>query len=314
VPTTPSRIRVAIEAPDVKGDLAPGDRASLIEALEGSLASDAYELVATPAGARGPLERCETDECRRRRGRELEATHVIETRLSARARDYTIAMQLWSVERGEVIASAEGRCEICGLTEVRQLVISKAGALRLRLSEQDAAPATVRVTSEPLGSMVRLDGRKVGVTPYVGEVDPGHHVVAVSNNGFFPERNQITATRGVREDVHLELDRVPRPRVLEGIGWASLGTGMIALGGGVGLLAIDGHEHGRKCDDPGARDADGDCRYVHRTFAGGLALTIAGATLSTAGITMVMVDRKRRRKLAVTAGVGPRRVSLTMRF
>jgi hypothetical protein len=307
-------VRVAIEAPTFEGDLAPGDRARLLETLRDGLASDSYELVEPPAPARKGDGACNSDDCRRRRWRELDATHVIETRLSARARDYVLGMRLYSIERGELIASTEARCDICGLAEVRELVISKAGALRMRLSALDAAPATVLVTSTPVGSMVRLDGRRVGVTPFVGEVDPGRHVVAVSNNGFFPRTGEITATRGVRERVHFGLDRRPRPRVLESVGWASLGTGLVSLGGGVGLLAIDGHDHDRKCRDPGARDLDGDCRYVHRTFAGGLALTIAGATLSTAGITMVMIDRRRRRAYPVTASIGPRRVTLSVKF
>ena len=54
---------------------------------------------------------------------------------------------------------------------------------------------------------VRVDGRRVGVTPYAGELFPGGHTITVTKDGFLP-LVRIVAGNG---DVRIGDDLKPRP-------------------------------------------------------------------------------------------------------
>lgn len=113
----------------------------------------------------------------------------------------------------------------------------------------------------------------------------------------------------------------PRPRrevatsgVKRVFGGVTLGLGLGALAGGIALLAIDGREIASRCGDA-ERDLDGDCRWIHRTTAGGVAMTVAGVALATAGATLLIFDRRDRdRRYALRATVSPRHASLAIAF
>jgi hypothetical protein len=161
---------------------------------------------------------------------------------------------------------------------------------------------------------VRIDGIDVGVTPYSGEVQPGPHTIEVVRGGYFAETKKVTAARGVRERFHTSLSPVPRHSTRRIVGWSALGVGLASLAGGATMLALDGRENARRCRADGQRDADGDCRYVNKTLGGGIALTVAGATLTATGVTLLLVDRKRHKTYPLRASVSPRRVALSLKF
>jgi hypothetical protein len=133
-------------------------------------------------------------------------------------------------------------------------------------------------------------------------------------DGFFAETKRVTAARGVRERFHTSLSPVPRHSSRRIVGWSAVGIGLASLAGGATMLALDGREHARRCREDGQRDADGDCRYVHKTLGGGIALTVAGATLTATGVTLLLVDRKRHKTYPLRASVSPRRVALSFKF
>lgn len=295
---TPMRVFVAPVVVD--GELPARDRETLTASLRRALVSTSYEL----------LDDCGTPTCRDTAAR----AHRVELRL--RTGEHSFALELIARRPGEpeAFASTSARCDICGLAELKELLSTKADALRRRLEGDQPVPATLAVTSTPRGATVRIDGELVGITPLERAVTPGVHRVEISQSDYFPKRTSITAARGVHERVHTTLDPAPRMNTRRILGATAIGVGAAAVAGGIGLLAIDGREIPRRCD-ASQRDADGDCRWVHRTQAGGIALTIAGAAFAATGLGVLLVHRRGPRgEYALRGTLSPKRVTLTLRF
>ncbi|MBK6918573.1 MAG: PEGA domain-containing protein [Deltaproteobacteria bacterium] len=299
-PTATAPMQVLVAPAVVDGELSARDREALTASLRRALASTSYEL----------LDDCGTPTCREAAAR----AHRVELQL--RTGEHSFALELIARRPGErePFASTSANCDICGFAELQELLSTRADALRRRLEGDGPVPATLAVTSTPRGATVRIDGEVVGVTPLERAVTPGVHQVELSQSGYFIKRTRITAARGVHERVHTTLDPAPRVNTRRILGATAIGVGAAAMAGGIGLLAIDGREIPRRCD-ASQRDADGDCRWVHRTQAGGLALTIAGAALAATGLGVLLVHRRGPRgEYALRATLSPKRVTLTMRF
>ncbi|NBC22289.1 MAG: SUMF1/EgtB/PvdO family nonheme iron enzyme [Gammaproteobacteria bacterium] len=70
--------------------------------------------------------------------------------------------------------------------------------------------AAVDVTSEPAGAEVRIDGRRVGITPFSSESLPsGLHRIEVSHSHFAIWERQLQLDGGGRTTVHAVLERGP---------------------------------------------------------------------------------------------------------
>lgn len=95
-------------------------------------------------------------------------------------------------------------------------------------------------------------------------------------------------------------------------GIALLALGSASVVGGAVLLGIDGTDVRRRCDTQNL-DAQGDCRFVHETQAGGIAMVTGGILAAAGGITLISIDRKRRRA-DVRLRLGYNRVVLSGRF
>lgn len=103
-----------------------------------------------------------------------------------------------------------------------------------------------------------------------------------------------------------------RASAMQPAGIALLAAGSASVVGGAVLLGIDGREIRSRCS-PANTDADGDCRYVHDTKAGGIALVTVGIVSAAAGITLVSIDRHRH-KTELRARLGYNRIVLEGRF
>lgn len=87
-------------------------------------------------------------------------------------------------------------------------LVSKAKPLLkdVRLKEM---PATLKLTSTPAGAHVFIDDVSVGVTPFVGPVQVGTHVVAVRLTGYKEASEGVKATMGVVIERSLTLQVLP---------------------------------------------------------------------------------------------------------
>ncbi|MBC8069651.1 MAG: PEGA domain-containing protein [Deltaproteobacteria bacterium] len=302
----PKSMRVLIEPAGIEGELPEPDRIAVLRALRRGIASPGYAVLADPAS-------CTTRACEDALAQQRKGAHRVELHVVAGSRTFEIELRAYRPDQRDPYATAVGRCDICGIAELEQLVLSKADALRQRLASDEPRPATILVTSEPSGAQVLIDGKAVGVTPYEGEVVPGAHQVELARKGYFGEHERVDATRGVRERVHASLDALPRTGRRTIAGGITLGIGLAALAGGITMLALDGREIASRCD-ASQRDLDGDCRWIHRTMAGGIIMTIAGSALATTGATLLIVDRRNSKRYALRTTVGPQRIALTLSF
>jgi hypothetical protein len=64
---------------------------------------------------------------------------------------------------------------------------------------------TLRISSQPVGATVRLNGKAVGTTPLVTELKGGEHVVRIEKTGFRPYIRTFTLSDGDRLEVEATL-------------------------------------------------------------------------------------------------------------
>jgi hypothetical protein len=207
---------------------------------------------------------------------------------------------------GEVV-TAEEVCELCGIAELSETVAALAGRLGQRLA-LTREPATLEVESRPRGATVTIDGTVVGTTPLRTEVEPGSHALEVGKPGYRSDTRRFEAKGGATESFSLTLDGAVYKRWLP---WVTLAGGLVGVGVGAALIAIDDREIERDCNP----DLDGRCQYLHETLAGGAAITAIGAALVVTGVTLAIVwrdeyGRSRSQNARVRAAPG----SLAVRF
>jgi hypothetical protein len=216
-------------------------------------------------------------------------------------RDYTFAIDVASTRTGEVVATVEGECDLCGFEEVGALIEAKAVAAAAALEKLRAAFATVEIGTNPLGATVEVDGVVQGTTPLDLELAPGVHRVRVTKPGFLDQVFEYEAIEGMRKRMTIPLEAEPKPppdpairrsRDMFIAGGVIGVLGLGAVGGGVALLAIDGEPYERDCQ----ADVQGNCRQLYRTANGGIATIAVGAAGTILGITLVALGADARRK------------------
>ena len=278
------------------------------------------------------------------RNRELSdvvKTGVFETN---EGRDYTVKVELVAGADGKRLAETQDGCEICGVVDASGLIDSAAATLRLKLDALSKGPASVKMTSNPQGAIVTVDGEVVGETPIERPVVPGKHLIRVSEEGYISIEREVTFVEGVNEDLNFSLEKLPSRLPGRRFGYVSLGFGLAAIGGAIGFAILDDKPYklGGKCSTSYAGDPDGDfnqipgdnsitgrdeCANLWRTEPFSIPLAIAGGALLTLGIVILVNSRQKTKKdgAAVTArrssprnlprfGIGPGSVSLSGRF
>ena len=205
--------------------------------------------------------------------------------------------------------SLSSDCELCNLDELEDQLGADLVQLCGRLAALDAAPAVLAITSAPAGAGLRIDGERVGSTPWSGELAPGPHEIELQAPGYVDTQRRVELRASVEERAHIELlPRVPSstspaastPRRPTWPGWASLGTGLVLGVAGATLIAMNGSPWRGRCDGDDI-DPDGDCRYVLATRGLGVGLAIAGAAALAGGIGLVVWAQRNSR--AQSAGV-----------
>jgi hypothetical protein len=192
--------------------------------------------------------------------------------------------------------------------------------MRRELESTLAAPPRLSITSSPRGATVKVDGEAVGKTPLEITTVPGTHRVEISRPGFVSERREVELVDGVRRE--LEFPLRPQPKADDPAGderkakvFIGTGAGLLVAGiGGVAaggvLLAIDDEPIESQCTG-GDVDELGRCRWLHDTFAGGVAAVAVGGAGVVAGAVLLGIGIKRRR--ASRVAVFPTGYGLAMR-
>lgn len=332
----------------VRGVRSEQTEAVLRETLGAGLARAQLPVVA--AADAGP---CEDAACRAAAGRERGAAYVAVPTVEVAARDYSFRIELIEVSTGRSQSVAE-TCSICGLEEACTILESLGPRLRLlwetwlgedrarllrdeqarRVREQEQSLAEqprLRVTSDPPGSPVWIDGEEAGTTPLEAVVPAGDHVVEVRRGGFARERRTLALAKGTTSDLAFALRRLGKPpptrrsqsmlvagSVLSGMGL--LGFGMMAIGLGRGAT-IERSGDARR-DELIAEGATGleitdGLATLRRSgqVANGIAAVGAsvGVIFALTGVTLIGVSTtKHARRLALRPSGGRAWIGLTL--
>jgi hypothetical protein len=234
--------------------------------------------------------------------------------LDATGSDYSISVTLVDAA-GKSLATKEAACEICThpdlVERAGELVGEAAAALPSVEEPEEAGPARLSVVSSPSGATVLVDGVKVGVTPWSGEVEPGSRTIRVESKGRQPAERMVEAVVGVERDEAFELERKGMridPETEVTIGWVALGVGLAAVVAGAALIAVDENEIKSDCEGANV-DANGVCKYRRNTLGGGVTLLVVGVAATGTGVGLVVHGYKRRGpKREVALGPGSLRV------
>jgi hypothetical protein len=293
----------------VEGALPDSDRTTLTDQLVGGLQRGAFAVV-TPAEVEAIGEgKCSKPNCMKKIAEKTGATHVVRVIVTVSDRDYTVKVELYDGSDGSTIISSSDGCEICGVADVGGLIETQAATLRTKLDALASGPAAIVVTSEPAGADVTLDGEPFGVTPLDKPIIPGDHTIRVSKDGYISVQEQRTFVEGARETLSYELDKVPNRLPKRPWGWASLGVGIAAIGGGVALTFMHDKPFKLGANCTGTEiDQEGDCKFLFNTKWEGLAVGLVGGALLTLGIAVLVTTAKGKTKKVDKSTAAMRRI------
>jgi hypothetical protein len=202
------------------------------------------------------------------------------------SRDYTLHWIANDPRLDEPLI-VDSRCELCSLVEVEEQLAADLGRICAQLTASTEALGRLRVSSQPEAAWLRVDGRRIGRTPWAGELELGEHRLEVGGRGYGTQARSVQIFSGVERHETFELMPVQHRARPAWPGWTSLGLG-VALGiAGTALLAIDGKEWSGRCSGNDI-DATGNCRFVYRTRSLGIALASMGAVSATVGVGLMV--------------------------
>jgi hypothetical protein len=305
----------------ISGELSEADRAALAGRLVEGLERGSFAVIAPDqvAGMSAEAKGCANAKCFTAVAAASSSTHLVQTSVTVEDRDYQISVTLIDGSDGAVLARTDDGCEICGVADVGGLLATAAATLRTKLDALASGPATLILTSDPMDADVYLDGELVGVTPLDRPVIPGKHLLRISKDGYIALEREVTFIEGVSETIDTTLDKVPSRLPGRRWGWASIGVGAAALGGGLALTFL--HDKPFESDCTGDNvDTGGNCRFLWDTKWAGAGTAIAGAALGTLGVAILLTTSKGKTKkledgkVEARVGIGPGNISLHGRF
>lgn len=310
--------RAALLPLKIEGDLNDGWRDRIVEDLSRGLLQAGVD-VADPEAviqASGGVKDCNNAKCFKFLSASVEARFLVRAEVSVQERNYSVSIDIIDGNDGSVAASSSESCQLCGLSEVGDLVTKQAAALRKKVDALALEPAVVAVTSDPAGATIYIDGKKVGTTPLEQALSAGDHRAEARKDGFVTQTRELKAVQGIREALSFEL--LPEAPDDEGegkgkrwkvpVGWTFLGLGVAGTAAGVTFLLIDENPYQARCSGADV-DTLGNCRQRYNTLVHGAVLTATGGALLVTGMALLIRDRveqgRKTKDVASRLRVGP---------
>lgn len=249
---------------------------------------------------------CFTADCLQKIGAQLEAPLGLRVEISGENEIYAWTFETWDLQAGRRIDSVRKTCELCGEPE---LVETFSTSLKEMLDSGPPAPeeafelppghVLVQVNAVPEEAEILFDGEVVGQGFVVLAVAPGEHDLHIRMDGYRDIQEHILMNEDTKGPVlfryHLSsssaqvleapptvgpIDRLGADTRLM-LGLVGVGAGVVSLGTGIYLAAIDGDP---ACE---AGVAVAACPDVYATAGGGIAMSALGAVLLTGGVTLL---------------------------
>ncbi len=270
------------------------------------LSADAAKKATEKAGVGAA---CEDAACARKLADASGARFVVLTHVANEAEIYKVTGAVFDAANDKITGNVNKSCELCAVGEVGGTIDAVVADLATALAAPapaKAAPtpapvakaekADVKVTSEPPGARVTIDGQPAGETPLKTQLDVGGHTVVVVKDGFVAEERAITLdTAGLDVEVKLKptAEAIAAAPVVETTersgsyapwGWGLTLGGALATGAGAFLIALDGEV---TCNDGRGRS---ECPNVYNTKVPGMIALGGGAAAIGVGITLLILD------------------------
>ena len=284
------RTRIAVLNPVIEGEAPKGPRRVLRERLPVGLAASGMSVVAGPAvqSARPAGKHC-NKQCVRRVARVTKTQVVVGALVKANAPFYEA--QLWAADgqSGELVATVRFKCDVCPLAKLATKMELASSRLAVVLRRRAKKPAVIIVESDPAGAKVYIDDKLRGTTPLKVKVAPGAHIVELRAEGYYPNRREVRAVSAVEDTLRLGLIRRAKgsgtTRMV--LGWSGIGAGLVAIGAGIAMLAIDGDA----TDCVATARAGEVCKANRKTAVAGWLLVGGGAALAGGGAALLLWPR-----------------------
>lgn len=307
-PAAKEATKAAILPLGVEGDEMPeADRDQLTERLVEGLRRGDFDVIAPDdvLSAAPDAASCRDAACYTAIAQATGATHVVRTAVNAQDRDYEVEVLLVSGTDGVQVAASADSCQICGVTEVGDLIDAAAATLRTKLDTLSQGPARLVVTSTPPGARVSIDGELKGTTPFDEQVLAGEHLLRISLEGYIAVEREVNFVEGIEETQGFELEKVPSRLPARPWGWVSLGVGIAGIGAAATFVALDDRKFqlGDACSED-KQDAQGDCPRLWDLDWIMFGTAIAGAGLATLGVAILLNSAGRRGKDKVKVEAG----------
>jgi hypothetical protein len=182
----------------------------------------------------------------------------------------------------------QSSCELCSLVELEQQIATDLTRVCSQLDALDAGPGQLVVSSDPHGASVRVDGQKVGRTPWSGELTAGEHRIELRRIGHLPQRHSVAIVGNVETRQHFSLTssfaRRGRPTWPA---WTTMGLGIAMAVAGTALISVHGQPWAGRCTGADV-DAAGNCRFVLTTRPLGITLAILGTGAIASGVGLMI--------------------------
>jgi tetratricopeptide (TPR) repeat protein len=196
-------------------------------------------------------------------------------------------------------------------------VSAQISALSGKLAQRGLQQLTVVTT--PAGASVVVDGRRVGVTPFTGDLALGAHRLSLELTGYRRQAHDVNLSTNTPVDLVSTLEQEPLPSAAPshaeplidrsqrrfGVGpWLLAGGGLATLGGALAFeLSRRSHEdQARSAPDQLAFQAETDAMQRDKTMARVLA-GVGGAVFLT-GTVMLFFNDKAPAAAAPQVGFG----------
>jgi PEGA domain len=162
---------------------------------------------------------------------------------SVGVRERTVKATLWLLKRTGSADRWEQECVRCDDDALEAMV----DVLTKQIGNFRSRSGTMKLSSDPAGAAVDLDGESVGSTPVTVDVAPGAHQVVVTRSGYLAEQLTIEVTADAVVEKTIKLRTVgsdsSRWRRSAMVGSAALGA--LAVVGGIIAGVVD---EGRSCE------------------------------------------------------------------
>ncbi len=282
----------------VEGTVVPGWTPQLAQAVSEGLERGSFELA---FGTKVPSTACDDAPCFVKLAEDTSADYVVRATVVGEDRRYVIDIAVIAGTTGQVVAESHEVCELCGVSEVRDLIADQSATLRTKIDDLVQAPPVFIVETNPDGARVLIDGEVIGDAPVRTEVVAGKHVARAEFDGYATLEREVLAVDGVESIIALELQPLPKARTnLRPIAWVGLSIGIVGLAAGATFFALDGRPApGERCAGSNV-DAAGNCRFLYDTLGEAIGLSVGGAVITVASAVALGLSSPRRRGRAVS--------------